>query len=273
MRLPGLLGVLGLVALSAQAQTQYGYRVLDSKPQSRDNFVQGLEIVGDYLYVSSGNYGQSRLRRYHFASGELETERPVDPRLFAEGLTVLDGKVYQLTWRAGLGLIYRQEDLSPAFLFRLPGQGWGLTHNGRELIYSDGSHLLHFIDPQTMQVHRSLPVAESGMPLARLNELEWIDGMIWANVWQTNRIVIIDPESGDVTGSINLQGLLPPEQYRADTDVLNGIARNPADGSIWVTGKRWPFLYRIELVPLGSDGSGEPAAAQPGGEEAAAESR
>jgi glutamine cyclotransferase len=111
------------------------------------------------------------------------------------------------------------------------------------------------------------------VPLARLNELEWIDGMIWANVWQTNRIVIIDPESGEVTGSVNLQGLLPPEEYRAGTDVLNGIARNPADGSIWVTGKRWPFLYRIELVPPGSDGSAMPGTVQPGGEEAAAESR
>ena len=273
MRLSGLLAVLGLVALSAQGQIQYGYRVVDSKPQSRDNFVQGLEIVGDYLYLSSGNYGQSRLRRYHFASGKLDIEQAVDPRLFAEGLTVFDGKVYQLTWRAGLGLIYRQDDLAPAFMFRLPGEGWGLTHSDRELIYSDGSHQLHFIDPETMQVQRSLSVTENGIPVVRLNELEWIDGRVWANVWQTDRIVIIDPESGEVTASVNLQGLLPPEEYQADTDVLNGIARNPADDSIWVTGKRWPFLYRIELVPLAGEESAGPGTGQSGGEEAAAESR
>jgi glutamine cyclotransferase len=243
-----------LLALPAVGQVQYGFKVVDRKPQSRDNFVQGLEIVGNHLYLSSGLYGQSRLRRYDFDSGELLLERPLDPRLFAEGVTVLDGKVYQLTWRSGIGLIYQQADLSPRQLFRVPGEGWGITNDGSRLIYSDGSHQLHFIDPASMTLERTLSVQENGEPLPFLNELEWVDGRIWANVWRSNRLVIINPDSGAVEASVNLQGLLPVEDYREGTDVLNGIAHDRRDGSIWVTGKRWPWLYRIERVPLDSDG-------------------
>ena len=128
--------------------------------------------------------------------------------------------------------------------------GWGITHNETRLIYSDGSHLLHFLDPTTKTIERSLAVTENGQPVIRLNELEWVEGNIWANVWGTDRIVIIDPDNGEVSGSINLSGLLPLAAREPGTDVLNGIARNPANGDIWVTGKRWPYLYRIELVPL-----------------------
>ncbi len=239
-----------LLVLPALGQTQYGYKVLERKPQSRDSFVQGLEIVGNHLYLSSGLYGQSRLRRYDFDTGELLLERPLDPRLFAEGVTVLDGKVYQLTWRSGLGLIYRQADLSPQQLFQVPGEGWGITNDGEQLIYSDGSALLHFVDPSTMTLKRSLTVRENGEPLPFLNELEWIEGRVWANVWRSNRLVVINPQSGAVEASISLEGLLPLEEYQEGTDVLNGIAYDRRDGSIWVTGKRWPWLYRIERVPL-----------------------
>ena len=249
-----------LLALPASAQLQYGFKVLDRKPQSRDNFVQGLEIVGNHLYLSSGLYGQSRLRRYDFDSGELLLERPLDPRLFAEGVTVLNGKVYQLTWRAGIGLIYQQADLTPQQLFRVPGEGWGITNNGKQLIYSDGSHLLHFVDPATMTLERSLAVREYDVPLPFLNELEWVDGRVWANVWRSNRLVIIDPDSGEVEASVNLEGLLPLEEYQEGTDVLNGIAHDRRDGGIWVTGKRWPWLYRIERVPLRED---QPASSRP----------
>ena len=254
MRRGAALVLAVLLALPAVAQVQYGFKVVERKPQSRDNFVQGLEIVGNHLYLSSGLYGQSRLRRYDFDSGELLLERPLDPRLFAEGVTVLDGKVYQLTWRSGLGLIYRQADLSPLQLFRVPGEGWGITNDGSRLIYSDGSHQLYFVDPATMTLARTLAVQENGVPLPFLNELEWVDGRIWANVWRSNRLVIINPDSGAVEASVNLQGLLPIEDYQEGTDVLNGIAHDRRDGSIWVTGKRWPWLYRIERVPLDGDG-------------------
>jgi glutaminyl-peptide cyclotransferase len=244
------------------ALQHYRATVVDRKPQPRDNFVQGLEIVDGYLYVSAGNYGESRLLRYHFDDGRVDVVRHLDARLFAEGLTVLGDAVYQLTWRNAAMLVYRKSDLQFRRALPLPGEGWGLTNNGVELIYSDGSEKLHFAAPDTARVLRSITVTENGRPVKQLNELEWIDGRIWANIWQSNRIVIIDPGSGDVTASIDLTGLLPPAEYRPGTDVLNGIARNPADGAVWVTGKRWPWLYRIALEPAEDPGKTPPSAAK-----------
>jgi len=244
-----LLFLLACLPMAALAVQQYGYRVTDQKPLTRDHWLQGLEIVDGYLYVSSGLNGQSRLERYRFEDGSLDIERRLDARIFAEGLTVFNDKVYQLTWKNRMMLVYNREDLRADHWFRIPGQGWGMTHNGQELIYSDGIAQLHFLSPETEQILRSITVTENGRPVKKLNELEWVDGKIWANIWQTDRIVIIDPTTGVVSASINLQGLLPADQRRAGTGVLNGIARDPADGSIWVTGKRWPWLYQIELVP------------------------
>lgn len=257
LRLIPLLAIF--LALTAQAQQQYTYKVLESKPQPRENFVQGLEIVGDYLYVGTGHYGQSQLLRYQFADGQLDSARRLNPNMFGEGVTVFNGKVYQLTWRNRMALVYREDDLKPLEWFAIPGEGWGLTHDASRLIYSDGSHLLHFLNPDTRKIERSLAVTENGQPVVRLNELEWVEGKVWANVFGSNRIVIIDPDNGQVTGSINLTGLLPLSERIPGTDVLNGIARNPANGDIWVTGKRWPYLYRIELIPVESS----PTKAQP----------
>ncbi|MEQ9462390.1 MAG: glutaminyl-peptide cyclotransferase [Haliea sp.] len=247
MILHGLL--LLLLTHHALAVEQFSYRVLDKKPQPDNSFVQGLQIVDGELYVSTGLYGQSRLLRYRFADGELLDQRRLHPRLFAEGITVFGGRVYQLTWRARRMLVYKRQGLSPAAVFALPGEGWGLTDNGRELVYSDGTEHLHFLDPDSGHHLRSLKVTEQGERVVRLNELEWIDGKIWANIWMTDRIVVIDPTSGEVTASIDLRGLLPLAERPPNADVLNGIARNPADGGLWVTGKNWPWLYRIELVP------------------------
>jgi len=239
---------LTLVSATTSVAEQYGYKVVDRKPQSRDTWVQGLEIIDDQLYVSSGGYGKSVLRRFDFASGELDSERKVNPRVFAEGLTVLGNKLYLLTWKSRNLLIYNKEDLSPLQRMQIPGEGWGLTNDGEQLVYSDGSDRLYFVAPDQHRITRVLQVTENGRPVARLNELEWIDGRIWANVWQTDRIVIINPGDGVVEASVDLRDLLPLPERRSDTDVLNGIARNPADGGIWVTGKKWPWIYRIELV-------------------------
>lgn len=233
----------------AQAVEEFSYRVVDRLPQSRENFVQGLQIIDGQLFVSSGNYGKSRLMQYRFPEGTLLNSRKLHPRIFAEGVTVLGERVYQLTWRNRMMLVYRRDQLQPDHTFPIPGEGWGMTTDGEYLIYSDGSDQLHFLSPANERVERSLGVRENGRPLRRLNELEWVDGRVWANIWQTDRIVIIDPQSGEVTGSIDLSGLLPDSERRRGTDVLNGIARDPADGSIWVTGKRWPWLYRIEVLP------------------------
>ena len=243
-----LIFLLTCLPMAALAVQQYGYRVTDQKPQPRENYVQGLQIVDGYLYVSTGLYGKSHLLRYRFADGELDTARKLDARIFAEGMTVLHDKVYQLTWKNRMMLVYNREDLQADHWFRIPGDGFGLTDNGEELIYTDGGAQLHFLSPETEKILRSVTVTENGRPVEKLNELEWVDGKIWANIWKTDRIVIINPSTGVVSASINLQGLLPADERRTINDVLNGIARDPADGSIWVTGKRWPWLYQIELV-------------------------
>ena len=243
-----------LPALAWPAQ-HYTAKVTGKKPQSRDTFVQGLEIRDGDLYVSSGLYGQSSLLRYDFADSALKAARTLDARYFAEGLTVLGDRVFQLTWRNHAMLVYRKSDLHLEASLPLPGEGWGLTNDGETLIYSDGSATLRFLAPDSARVLRTVTVIHEGRPLRFLNELEWIDGAVWANVWRQDRIVIIDPDNGEVTGVVDLPGLLPREEYRPDTDVLNGIARDPADGSVWITGKRWPWLYQIELAPPNGDGA------------------
>lgn len=244
-----LLFLATCVPLVAAAIEHYDVNVIEQKIQPRNNFVQGLEILDGYLYVSAGHYGESRLLRYRFPDGQLDATRYLDEDFFAEGLTIMGDNVYQLTWRNRAMLVYRKSDLEFKHGLPLKGEGWGLTNNGTQLIYGDGSANLYFMSPDTARISRSITVTEQGRPVTLLNELEWVDGAIWANIWHSDRIVIIDPDSGEVTASINLQGLLPATEYRPRTDVLNGIARNPADGSIWVTGKYWPWLYRIELQP------------------------
>lgn len=244
-----LLLLLLLLAGPALAIEQYGYKVLEKKPQSRDTFVQGLEIVDGQLYVSSGGYGKSRLQRFDFTSGKLQLEQKLEPRIFSEGLSILGDRLYLLSWRSRVLFVYNKDDLAPIERMRIPGEGWGMTNNAQQLIYSDGSDRLYFLSPAERRITRALKVTENGKPVMRINELEWIDGRIWANIWQTDRVVIINPDDGKVEASVDLRGLLPVMERRAGTDVLNGIARNPADGAIWITGKHWPWLYRIELVP------------------------
>ncbi|MEH6582520.1 MAG: glutaminyl-peptide cyclotransferase [Halioglobus sp.] len=248
-----------LSAPAAQADAPvFSYKVTGKLQQPRENFVQGLQIIDGQLYVSTGNYGQSKLLRYRLSDGQFLDGRSLDERLFGEGLTLFDDKIYQLTWKSGLVLVYDKTTLDGLEYFRVPGQGWGITNNGKDLIYSDGSHRLHFLSPQSKSISRTIEVMENGRPLSHLNELEWIEGQIWANVWQSDRIVMIDPDTGTVTASIDLKGLLPASERQSSTDVLNGIALNPDDKSIWVTGKRWPWLYQIELqAPAETDKQSE----------------
>ncbi|MEM1153132.1 MAG: glutaminyl-peptide cyclotransferase [Pseudomonadota bacterium] len=246
---------LTLISPWGFAVEHFGYQVVDKKPQSRDIKVQGLEILNDKLYVSSGGYNTSRLLRFNFTTGELEEERAVAPEYFAEGLTIFDDRLLLLTWKSGVVFVYNKATLQGIKRLEIPTQGWGITHSSEELIYSDGTDRLYFLSPDNYQYIRAVRVTLNGAPLQRLNELEWINGKVWANVWQTDQIVIIDPDNGVVEGVINLQGLLPIPERISGTDVLNGIALNPADGGIWVTGKHWPWMYRIELVPVaGADG-------------------
>ncbi len=243
-----LIIVLLAWAAPALSLTEYTVRVLEQRAQPRDNFVQGLEIHDGMLYVSTGQYGKSRLLRYRFSDMALERGRRLHPRVFAEGLTVLDDAVYQLTWKNRVVFTYRRSDFDYLSHLSLPGEGWGLTNDGENLIYSDGSDQLYTMSPQSGKILRTLRVTQGGRPVRRLNELEWVDGAIWANIWGTDHIVVINPDSGEVTATIDLTGLLPEAERKPGTDVLNGIARDPATGDLWVTGKHWPWLYRIELV-------------------------
>jgi glutaminyl-peptide cyclotransferase len=242
---------IALCCLSATALAveQLTVEVVGRKAQDPQHWVQGLEIHDGKMYLSAGRYGESKLLRYSFDTGKPDVTRALNPRLFAEGLTVLDERVYQLTWKAGAVLVFAKRDLKPLEYFKIPGEGWGLTNNGSQLIYSDGSAQLHYLSPETRTITHSITVTENGKPLARLNELEWIDGKVWANIWYSQRIVVIDPESGAVSASIDLAGKLPELESQPRDHVLNGIARDARDGSIWVTGKRWPWQYRIETVP------------------------
>ena len=235
--------------LLANAVTEYGFTVVRKLPHSRSDFVQGLEIRGGKLYQGTGIRGASRLQVFDLESGTLLRSTSLPRDLFGEGITVLDDRIVQLTWRARRGLVYRRDTLEKLAEFSLPGEGWGLTNDGSQLIYSDGSDKLHFVSAGDWTVKRSLPVRLRGRPLHKLNELEWTPDYLLANVWGLNGIAMIDLESGNVTGIINLNGLLPTPERRFGTDVLNGIAVNHDTGELWVTGKNWPWLYQIELRP------------------------
>lgn len=236
-------------AASTGTVTHYDYQVVSKLRFDRENFTQGLEIHQGRLYVSSGLYGRSMVRVYDFPSLELIQSVPVDPRIFAEGLTIIDDRLVLLSWRERVMLVYQLPDMTLIGQSALPGQGWGATHTGSVMWFSDGSDRLFSADLTGGGTLASVSVTLNGQPLRNLNELEWVDGEIWANVWQTDQIARIDPASGKVVGLIDLTGLLLEEDRLRDTDVLNGIAIDPQSGDIWVTGKRWPWLYQIELAP------------------------
>lgn len=226
----------------------YGYEIVNTYPHDPGAFCQGLEIVDGKLYEGTGQYGKSTLRKVNLETGKVLQQVSLDRRLFGEGITIRDQRIYQLTWRSGLGIVYDQETFKELGRFRIRGEGWGLTHDGKNLILSNGSPTLQFLDPKTFRVVRRINVRDRGSWVRNLNELEFVDGVILANVWTTNRIAWISPETGDVTAWIDLTGLAPA-QVRYDTDaVLNGIAYDSKSKRLFVTGKNWPNLFEIRLV-------------------------
>jgi glutamine cyclotransferase len=236
----------------------YTYRVLETYPHDPAAFTQGLIVRDGEFLEGTGLEGQSTLRRVALASGEVLEQHALDAQYFGEGITELGGKIYQLTWRNGAGFIYDAETLAPQGQFTYSTEGWGITHDGARLIVSDGTATLQFWDPATLQPVGGVVVKLFGLPVANLNELEYIDGAVYANIWQTDLIMRIDPASGNVTGVIDLSGLLanaPPAASQtsgqvAPPDVLNGIAWDEASGRLYVTGKRWPAVFEIELLEV-----------------------
>jgi len=244
-RHPGMVAVPSGMAAKTPV---YGYRVLAVYPHDQGAFTEGLEYVDGNFYESTGLRGRSSLRKVDLATGEVLQMRPIADQYFGEGVTRFGDKLYQLTWQSHLGFVYDRASFEPLATFRYPTEGWGLTQNGRALIMSDGTPHLYFLDPRTLTLLRQVTVRDEAGPVWRLNELEYIDGEVYANVWQTDRIARIDPETGRVLAWIDLTGLLP-EADRPGADVLNGIAWDVAGGRLFVTGKLWPKLFQIELTP------------------------
>ncbi len=233
----------------------YGYKVVQTLPHDHGAFTQGLEYHDGVFYESTGQVGQSSLRKVDPMSGTVLQKVDVSPPHFAEGMTIVGDRIFQLTWQSGVCFVYDLESFQKVGEFDYTGEGWGLTTlSDHEMAMSDGTNQLRFVDPTNFEVHRSVFVTDGGRPVSNLNELEYVDGSIYANIWQTDRIARIDPADGNVTAWIDLTGILPVDQ-RQGVDVLNGIAWNPTDSLLYVTGKYWPSIFEIRLVdrtPLAS---------------------
>jgi len=230
----------------APDQPYYEIEVINTYSHDPDAFTQGLTWHDGFLYEGTGRKGQSSLRQVDLESGELIKRQNLSSRYFGEGIAIMNDKVYQLTWQSHIGFVYNLENFSQEKTFFLAGEGWGITHNNESLIVSDGSANLRFLDPDTLQETHRVRVESKGTPINYLNELEYINGEVWANVWYQDIIVRIDPVTGNVNSVINLSGLYP--QRRNRDDVLNGIAWDEAGQRLFVTGKLWPELFEIKVL-------------------------
>lgn len=253
------IAVVGVLLLSACGQgvvAQGGssfvpladsYEVVNRWSHDPGAFTQGLLYDAGVLYESTGLNGESSLRRVELTTGRVLDRVDVPPEFFAEGLTLLDGTLYQVTWQSQRGFAYGLDCFCKQGEFTYDGEGWGLAHDGQLLILSDGTPRLRFLDPRTFAVVRTVDVTYNGLFVRNLNEIEYVRGEIYANIWQTDYIVRIDPATGQVLGWINLAGLLPQAERTFTTDVLNGIAYDAASDRLFVTGKRWPALFEIRV--------------------------
>ncbi len=224
-------------------------RALDTYPHDPQAFTQGLVYEDGFLYESTGLHGRSSLRKVALNSGAVLQSRDIAEEYFAEGVTILEDRIIQLTWQSGVGFVYDKKTFKLLDKFQYEGEGWGITHDGTRLIMSDGTDKLRFIDPHTFAQYHSIDVRDGDTPVTNLNELEYIDGSIYANVWETTRIAIISPETGLVTSWIDLAGLYDPKGWAADAKVPNGIAHDKKNNRLFVTGKLWPKIYQIKLIP------------------------
>jgi glutaminyl-peptide cyclotransferase len=228
--------------------TGYTYQIVHTYPHDRQAFTQGLLYLDGVLYEGTGDWEQSSIRKVKLETGEVLQKRDLPGQYFGEGIIVWKDRLLELTWKAEKGFIYDLASFQPKGEFAYPGEGWGLTTDGQRIIMSDGTADLRFWDPQTLRETGRITVREDGRPLDQLNELEWVKGEIYANVWQTDRIVRIDPKTGAVVGSIDCRGLLTNADRNNQTDVLNGIAYDAKQDRLFVTGKRWPKLFEIKVV-------------------------
>lgn len=228
---------------------QLSYEVVNSYPHDRTSFTQGLVWSDGGFYESTGQYGSSKLRRLEFPSGHVAREINLSPELFGEGLALVDKHLIQLTWKSHRGFVYDRDTFQLIKEFSYDTEGWGLTYDGTNLIMSDGSSDLFYIDPVSLKVIRKLSVKMNGRPIRELNELEFIGGEIWANVWETDLILRINPQTGSVNSYLDLKGILAPSDKRGDENVLNGIAYDAEHQRLFITGKLWPRIFEIRVKP------------------------
>ncbi|MCP4195952.1 MAG: glutaminyl-peptide cyclotransferase [Proteobacteria bacterium] len=226
----------------------YGFEIVSTYPHDPGAFTQGLVYEEDHFYEGTGLRGQSSLRRVMLANGQVLQQHDLEDSLFGEGVAVVDDQIIQLTWKSNVGFVYDKSSFEVQQQFQYAHEGWGITYDGERLIVSDGTATLYFWDPETLQEIGKVAVHDDLGPVVRLNELEFIDGEVFANIWLTDLIARIDPGSGRIVGYIDLSGLLPPEDHTPSTNVLNGIAYDATLDRLFVTGKRWPKLFHIDLV-------------------------
>lgn len=249
---PALCAVICAFAAAGPVDSSppnYGYEIVHVYPHDRNAFTQGLIYLNGFLYEGTGLNGRSSLRKVKLETGEVLQNIALQPQYFGEGITDWGHDLIELTWQNGMGFVYDQFSFRKLREFKYQGEGWGLTHDSFNLIMSDGSAYLRYLDPETFREKRRLLVKDGDRPVINLNELEYIKGEVYANIWMTDRIARISPKTGLVVGWINLQGLLTDADRPESGAVLNGIAYDSAHDRLFVTGKLWPKLFEIRLKP------------------------
>jgi len=262
----GLLAMLGAVfvcscsdflslansvdSTTADVTPVYKCEVVNAYPHDRDAYTQGLVFENGVLYEGTGLRGHSTLRRVDLETGKVLQIHQLPAHFFGEGVTIHGDKIIQLTWQSHIGFVYDKSSFELVQKFNYATEGWGITYDGKHLIMSDGTSTLYFLEPGTFRKIGQIDVHDSKGPVTRLNELEYIQGEIYANIWKSNRIVKVAPQTGQVSGWVDLEGLLTPEDYSEPVGVPNGIAYDAKNKRLFVTGKLWPRLLEIELVPL-----------------------
>ncbi|MDA3915279.1 glutaminyl-peptide cyclotransferase [Oleiagrimonas sp.] len=248
-RLVGTLALLAFAGTCWAAIPVYGYKVVHVYPHDTSAYTEGLFYRHGFIYESSGHFGTSTLRKVQLDTGKVVQLRHVPPQYFGEGIVAWKNRLIQLSWKSGTGFVYDLDSLKPLRHFSYSGEGWALTANSKHLFMSDGTPVLRILDPRTLRQTGQITVTADGVPVENLNELEWVKGEIYANVWLSNRIARIDPANGHVLGWIDLSGLLDTSRLQDPVnDVLNGIAYDARHNRLFVTGKCWPKLFQIRLV-------------------------
>jgi glutamine cyclotransferase len=249
-----MVALAQLLLQSSEAETrkktpEYTFKIVHTFPHDSNAFTQGLEYHDGFLYESTGLEGRSSLRKVRLETGDVLQHTDLPAKYFGEGITIFKNEIVQITWQSHVGFVYDRNDFRQLRQFSYPGEGWGLTNDGHEIFMSDGTSQLRVLNLATLEEKRRFTVHDGNKQIKELNELEWVEGEIFANIWQTDRVARISPKTGEVLGWIDLSGLLSPIYQLQPGAVLNGIAYDPEHKLLFVTGKLWPKIFEIELSP------------------------